>query len=238
MSRPGPGSLLLGSGSAGPSGAGAEGPTSGAKLPTGRSPDWQGVLGPQTGDRCPAAVPLRGPTGAFSESTGSCPSAQGGACLPLPGAAHSRRAPLQKAPGNSGEHALLNGLGSIHSSKWAPQLHLRLKRPARSNPEATQKSPGDTYSSVVTHLQAGPEVSQADVTVHVQQDVVGLDVPVGRTGAHVTVRTHRAGPSKPRLTVRPQVPVSPHSTHSRQEGAGEQRRGEGAGCGQGGSGER
>lgn len=41
---------------------------------------------------------------------------------------------------------------------------------------AGRKSAG-THRAVLHQLQAGAEVGQADVAVHVQQDVVWLDVP-------------------------------------------------------------
>lgn len=38
------------------------------------------------------------------------------------------------------------------------------------------------YHTTIVETEAGTKVSQADVTIHVQQDIVWLDVPEGAQG--------------------------------------------------------
>lgn len=56
---------------------------------------------------------------------------------------------------------------------------------------------GTTYCPVLHELEAGAEVGQADVAVHIQQNVVGLDVPEGSRREREKMRNHLPNQTTP-----------------------------------------
>lgn len=97
------------------------------------------------------------------------------------GEAPEARGPAQGPPGVEEGVSLSSGMFALE-----PRAALAARR--------WREAP---HRAVLHQSEAGAKVSQADVAVHVQQDVVGLDVPERRGGrAVVTSHLHiRTGPS-------------------------------------------
>lgn len=80
----------------------------------------------------------------------------------------------------------------------------------------------NTYSAIIVHLQARSKVSQADMTVDIQEDIVGLNVSVGEirrmSYSYLCQCTHRESCDHVKSSrdqawqLSPLAPLSPIST--------------------------